>query len=817
MKDYRIRYSVRVPRVIIVLIVLGALAHLAFVGVGRMTGYADTLLGVFGEYNTFAEKTLEGVTEDTFYTSKETRIYFADGTLLTTLSKSDQFNYVRYDDIPVDVVNAFVAIEDKRFYLHNGVDWKSTVYAGVLDVLTHGHGGRGGSTITQQLARNKFLTFEKSYERKLKEILLALKLEEKFDKKQIMEFYVNTINFSNNYYGINAAALGYFHKDIGNCSVAEVALLCAIPNNPTTYNPRTNLENTISRRNVILREMYANGFIDRDSYLDSLNSEPVIYSDTTKTFHNYESSYAIKCTVEELMKANGFEFKYKFSSDKKYTKYWRQYESVYEDTLEALKGCGYTVKTSIDPSVQKCMQKAVNSQLKHSKTRQENGVYLLQGAATVIDNDTGYVVGIVGGRTQKGITDTGIITLNRAYQSYRQPGSTIKPLIVYAPSVEQGLRPDDEVDDSEIENGPRNADGKYLGAIKLRYAVEKSRNAVAWRLFDEVGVETGLRKLRQMQFSRIMPEDYNLAAALGGFTKGVSTVEMAAGYATLSNKGVYREPTCVVSIVADDGEVLNRERAEERVYSKVSAEYMTDILTGVAVEGTAAGLTIGKGFPIACKTGTTNNNVSGWFCGYSTYYTCAVYVGADDGSGTPGLYGAAEPKRIWQQIEESLCRGKKVIEFDLADIDKTEYEATKLDDTEMEDMQKDVYSDGNEHLVVKDSSTDVKPVDIQGTVDKTDAEQDVPITDFESEEPEEDVEDDVEAPDDTETDDLDEPPDDAEEPDDVPLLPDISDEDIADDGMVDDAVEDEVDEGYAEEPDNGDVAVDEKEVEEGVE
>ena len=744
MKKYKIRTCVRVPKICIlaVLVLLCVLAVRAVAG--KVTGFAGSILEVYNDYKVFATDTLKDVDAETFYTSNATKMYFADGTLLTTLSRADKHNYVEYEDLPLDVVHAFISIEDKRFYLHRGVDWKSTCYAGAMEVLTHGNSGRGGSTITQQLARNKFLTFERSYERKLKEIFLATELEKKFNKDQIMEFYVNTINFSNNYYGIGSAALGYFGKSISECSLPEVALLCAIPNNPTVYNPRTNLKNTISRRNLILREMYANGFISNEQYLKALKSKPKIQEGTHDKFYNYESSYAVKCAVEEIMRGNGFEFRYAFNSNKSYKRYNKKYEEEFDRTLDVLKGCGYTVKTSLDRNVQKTAQRAIDEQLAHDSRKQKNKVFLLQGAATVIDNSTGYVVGIVGGRSQKGITNQGINTLNRAYQSYRQPGSTIKPLIVYAPAIESGMRPDDVVEDKEIKGGPRNSDGKYLGEISLRYAVEKSRNTVAWSLFESNGVDTGLEKLEFMQYSRILPEDYNLAAALGGFTKGVSTVEMASAYAALENKGVFRSPTCIVSILTMDGVECCTDRVKKRIYSQVAAEYMTDILTGVATEGTAAGLTIGEGIPIACKTGTTNNNVSGWFCGYSPYYTCAVYVGADDGSGTSGLYGSTDPKNIWRSIQEDLCRGKKVIVFDLDKIQQTEYEATDMDDVDIEDVQGEIYSDGNEDLVGKEDAVS-ESIDIQGEVEKPaeipgEIEEPEPVEPEEPEEPEEPAE-----------------------------------------------------------------------------
>lgn len=648
--------------------------------------YWDTVVGY---YNDAVNIVRDSEVQD-FRKINNSYVYANDGTLLTTLHASGRCSYVEYDDLPEDVINAYIAIEDRRFRKHDGVDWLSTCKAGVRSVFFHDN-SRGGSTITQQLARNMYLTFTKSYERKLREIFIALQLEQKYSKEQVMEFYVNNINYSNGCYGIGAAAKKYFGKSIDECSTTEIAFLCAIPNNPAYYNPFEHFDHVITRRNTILGEMYRQNFISKEEWLSAKNSPVKLCKAETEDTHNYESGYAIECAVHAIMKASGFKFKYHFKSMKAYDKYQAGYALAYEEAMHALYNNGYVVKTSVDLNAQARLQEALDDTLFCFKAKDKNGILINQGAATVIDNVSGKVIAIVGGRSQKSLAGkTG--TLNRAYQSYRQPGSTIKPVIVYAPSFERGYTPDSIVDDTKFEGGPRNSGDAYLGKIPLRTAVEKSKNVVAWKLFTEMDPSTGLSYAEKMNFSKITPNDYFAPAALGGLYYGVSTVEMAGAYATLANKGVYRETTCIVDILDLDYNSLYSESEEKQVYTKEAAETMTDVLTGVAMRGTAAGLTIENGMPVACKTGTTNKQVCGWFCGYTPYYTCAVYVGADDGSTTPNLWGGTYPCTIWKTIQEYLCKDKLVVAFDLDDIRKTEYE-TSGSLSEIEDVIDDSVED----------------------------------------------------------------------------------------------------------------------------
>lgn len=654
LRMYLAKFFRTVFKVFRVIMIIALIATICAIGV-----LAYKFTPVFKQYVSEADELVRGSSASTFYPDNTSHIYASDGTEITKLRLSADSTYVTYDQLPKDVMHAFVAIEDKRFYQHHGVDWGSTVKAALLR-LKGGSITRGGSTITQQLVRNVFsenIGFDKSYTRKFKEILTALFLERKYSKKQILEYYINNINFANNYYGIGAASYGYFGKSVDELSETEIAFLCAIPNNPTYYNPRTNMDHTIKRRNIILKEMYDQGYLKRAEYLKAVNVKVTLVPEAND-FYNYESSFAVKCATESLMKSAGFHFRYNFDSQPDYDDYQEEYADAYKDAEHLLYTGGFSVYTTLDLSVQNSAQKALDKELKDFKSKDKNGIYNMQGAATVIDNSTGKVIACVGGRSQ----NSSYYSLNRAFQAYQQPGSTIKPLIVYTPALQKGYTPDSIVDDSTIKDGPKNSDNSYAGKITLRKAVEKSKNVVAWRLFSEITPRVGLSFAQSMHFNKITPNDYYKPAALGGLYYGVTTVQMASGYATLAYDGFFREPDCIKDIQDSSGKSVYEKEAPSRVYSSDAVNQMLDILTGVANTGTAAGLKLpdNKKMPIACKTGTTNNQHFAWFCGVTPYYSVAVYVGRDDSKPTDGLWGASYPKYVWRDIQNNLCNGKEV-------------------------------------------------------------------------------------------------------------------------------------------------------------
>ncbi|MBQ2407368.1 MAG: penicillin-binding protein, partial [Lachnospiraceae bacterium] len=386
-----------------------------------------------------SKSTIDNSTLDTFKASETSLIYASDKSVIAKLKGDKDSYYLTFEKIPKYARDAMVVSEDREFYKHEGVNFLSTMKAAVLLVkskLTHEDITRGGSTITQQLAKNVFLTNQQTYERKVREIFMALELEKRYTKDQIIEFYMNNIYFANGYYGIEAASRGYFSKSASELSLAQIAFLCSIPNNPNLYNPLDNYSNTVKRKSRILSQMLEAGVITAAEYSDA-NYEEIILdpAESIKT-QNYMTTYAISCATKAIMQAQGFKFKYEFDSEKERKLYNKEYDTVYNECYNSLYTGGYRIYTSLSKKKQKLLQSSVNDKLSVFKEKnKKDKTYKLQGAATCIDNETGFVVAIVGGRKQKSITG---YTLNRAYQSFRQPGSCFKPLVVYTPQLERG-------------------------------------------------------------------------------------------------------------------------------------------------------------------------------------------------------------------------------------------------------------------------------------------------------------------------------------------------------------------------------------------
>lgn len=604
-----------------------------------------------------AKKLVAQSTEDTFKASQTSIVYDTNGKQLLKFRGEKDVYYLKYKELPVYVIAAVISVEDRNFYKHNGVDYKGISRAAVSYVVHKGAITQGGSTLTQQLAKTVFLNRQKTWKRKVKEIFMAVEMEKKYSKEQILEFYLNNVYYANGYYGIQAASQGYFRKDAKNLTMSEAAFLSAIPNNPTIYDPRRNKDNTIKRRNKILKDMYEQNLIRKDQYEEALNEDiKVKDAQSNKTEKkNYIETYVIHCATKEIMKQKGFEFKSDFSSDSEKEKYQEEYDKMYAECKRTLYSAGYHIYTSIDPDVQKQLQKSADNALTSYTEKDKNGIYKVQASGTCIDNDTGKVVAIVGGREQKNIG----YTLNRAYQSPRQPGSSIKPLLVYAPALEHGWSAGSTVNDSPMATNDkhrvRNSHGSYSGQITLRRAVEKSSNVVTMRLYEQLTPKTCLKYLEEMNFKYLTDTDYKYyTTCIGGFTKGTTTEEMAAGYATLKNNGVYREPTCITKITTSDGdEVMSSSTNKKRVYSTSAAKQMTDVLKSVITSGTGVGAKV-PNVDTAGKTGTTSSNRDGWFCGYTPYYTTAVWVGRDDNKIMSALSGASYPKTIWSNFMNQI-------------------------------------------------------------------------------------------------------------------------------------------------------------------
>lgn len=615
----------------------------------------------YQDYQKMAVSVVKDSNLETFRLQETSFIYDVNGDVIAKLNGDEDSSYLTYDQIPEAAILAFIAIEDRTFWENSGIDVKGIFRVGINFLKTKGEQMHGASTITQQLARNRFLTREVSLERKGKEMLIALELTKKYSKKQIMEFYVNDINFANTYYGLQAAARGYFGKDASELSLSQITYLCAIPNSPTYYNPYKNPDHAIQRRNKILSDMKELGFITNYEYREAV-AEKITVERQRVPLHNYETTYAIDCAVRYLMRRDGFDFCYGFQSGEEYEEYHRLYDEVYRQERDALYTGGYNLYTSLDPAKQALLQSALDEVLDFDGKQADNGIYQLQGAATVIDNESGKVAAIAGGRSQ----ETETYTLNRAFQSPRQPGSAIKPLIVYTPALENGYQSTTLVKNISVSAAKeKGAVVKELSGdlLPLRNAVEYSKNGAAWSVYDDITPGLGMAYLTQMRFSSIQPDDYYMAASLGGFSTGATTEEMAGAYAALASGGIYREPTCIVKLVNNEGIDIFEDYAGIRVYQENAAVMMTDILRGVVTHGTAASMHWSSLIDAAGKTGTTNQSKDGWFCGMTPYYTLAVWVGYDQPRQLSSLYGSTYPAGIWKKAMEKLIEGKEEKHF----------------------------------------------------------------------------------------------------------------------------------------------------------
>ena len=629
-----------------------------------------------------AKKIVAQSSLETFRQNETSIIYDANGTIISKLKGEKDVYYIKYKDIPKKAVDAITSIEDKSFFKHKGYDLKAILRAGVAYIKNKGVITQGGSTITQQLARNIFLSFEESWERKAREIFIARELEKKYSKNEIMEFYLNNVYFANGYYGIQSASLGYFGKGVNSLSLSQITFLLSIPNSPTRYNPYENIEGTLGRRDRILDQMVKDEKIT-EAEANAAKNEEIKVKEPKAEKSSYMLTFALDRAVKSLMKAEGFNFRYSFSSAEDKETYNENYSQVYSSCQSKLYSGGYRIYTSLDPKKQKLLQETVDKGLSVSTEKSKAGIYSLQGSAVTIDNSSGRVVAVVGGRSQK----LKGRTLNRAYQSFRQPGSTIKPLIVYTPAFEQGYTPTSIVRDEKIEGGPVNADGVFSGSMTVLDALAKSKNTVAWRLFIEISPIVGINKLIEMGFSNIEETDYYPAASLGGFTKGVSALEMASAYATIENGGEFREPTCIMKMTDSEGNDIVADGFYQNgitkyVYDETATKMITTCMEAVMTKGTGvAGRLVSM--PCAGKTGTTNDSKDLWFVGFTKYYTTSVWVGYDIPRSLTGLSYSATPLGIWKTYMESLHQGLEV-----KPLDDYKIVTTPVEDNSEEDEKK---------------------------------------------------------------------------------------------------------------------------------
>ena len=521
---------------------------------------------------------------------KALQIYDSDGNEISVTGTEKRI-WVSLDALKKHTVDAFVAAEDTRFYTHSGIDVYRIFGAAWADIKAGGY-VQGASTISQQLIKLSHLSSEKTLDRKLEEAVLATQLEQVFSKDEIMEMYLNYIYFGGGFYGIETASLGYFGVHAGELTAAQSAQLAGILKSPSAYAPHLDPEASVSRRNNILRLMHEQGYLTDDEYEAAKAEESVIVSALPN-----ERNALTERAVEEAAELTG-------------------------KTREELLSSGYSIYTTMDSRISSVCEELMNNDPLFPS---ENA----QAALVVLDNEGG-ISAVIGGRGEYAANG-----LNRAADIERKPGSLIKPILVYAPALEKFGFTAATVLMDEPENfgdySPRNSDDKYYGAVTLRTAVAKSLNIPAVEVLNEIGVYEAVGFASRMGVS-FDGEQLGLPLALGGFTYGVSPLEMAGAYSVFAREGLYTEPYTVRKIVDHSGKtVYERHFSAERVMSRENAFILTSMLQSVVSEGTGRRL-LDAGLPLAAKTGTAvdgNGVRDAWCAAYTPEHTAVIWMGTD--------------------------------------------------------------------------------------------------------------------------------------------------------------------------------------------
>ncbi len=566
------------------------------------------------------------------YTDRENRIGEMVEIKNEQLFGSENSVWVPYTQIPENLVNAFVAIEDQGFWSHNGIDWIRTAGAVINYIIPFNEKQGGGSTITQQTIKN--LTDDKDYtpQRKIQEILRAINLEKKLDKTEIMELYLNNIYLSQNCYGVQAAAYTYFNKDVSELSLIECVSIASITNSPTKYDPVQNPDDNAYRRDVILEEMLEEGYITEEEFNSAYMKEITLdyqgrASDPALSSNSWYTDQVMVEVANALCEEKGYSLEV-------------AYNLIYTGGLQII--------TLQDPQVQSTLEAIYANESSFPKT---NNAIQPQSSAVIIDPATGDVLGLVGARGTK----EGNLLLNMATTSTRSPGSSIKPLSVYAPALEYGIitygstyddvpvmfnYDDDDEEKLNPSAWPKNLPYVYKGMTTVNDAVTRSVNTVAVRVLQDLTTERSFdfvkNKLQMNSFieyatltSGIGITDKDLSAlALGGMNYGVTNLEITAAYQIFANGGVYNKPRTWLKVLDADGEVILENKAESYVViSEQTASIMTKMLQNVVSRGTATAITLDNTVNCAGKTGTTSSDIDRWFIGYTPYYVGGVWFG----------------------------------------------------------------------------------------------------------------------------------------------------------------------------------------------
>ncbi len=549
-----------------------------------------TFIGGF--YYVYSQVRFEAYKLIDYHPKLTTQIYDRNGKLLANLFKDENRLYVKYDNIPPRVIEALVAIEDTAFFEHHGVNFEA-IFRAILKAIKAKRFTEGASTITQQLVKNRLLTRKKKFSRKIKEMVIALKVETMLTKEEILERYLNEVYFGHGYYGIRTASKGYFRKELNELTLKEIAMLVGMPRAPNFYNPTKNYEFSTSRANIVLNRMKQLGWISESEYKKAENERPIVYDDTlTRNI----APYVVSEVLKEAKRKN----------------------------IPDIETGGYQIHLTVDYQIQQLAKRALiyghlnlTENLKVPKRK-------LNGAIVVMKPETGEVLALVGGINYKKSK------FNRATQARRQPGSSFKPFI-YQIALNNGFHPLSKIADISrtytIGNKtwtPRNYERNFRGMITLREALVHSSNLATINLVSTIGADKIYQRIKEFGFKDVK---FNLSFALGSF--GISPLQLSGQYTIISNYGTKVEPRLINKVINRFGEERKFPIEKRRYFNPAQAYLTIDIMRDVVKRGTGRRAYI-PNIEIAGKTGTTNDNIDAWFCGFTPEIQIVVWYGRDD-------------------------------------------------------------------------------------------------------------------------------------------------------------------------------------------
>lgn len=560
-------------------------------------------------------------------------MYDRDGSLVSEIV-SDHENrvLVPFNKIPEEVKQIFLTSEDRHFYEHKGFDFMGMVRATASNVKDKKI-DQGASTITQQLSRNLYLSHERSFSRKLTELAYSYQLEKKYTKNEILEAYLNTIYFNNGVYGVGSAAQFYFSKPLKSLTVGEMAFICAIPNNPTLYDPLKHFDYTKSRQERLLKGLKDAGVITDKELKKAVKQK--IKLDVEKREDKYPDyvSYVNDEFTQLVSESEGFDKRHQKASGKQKEKI----ENELSARVSTLMKDGVKIYTALDPYMQNQVVAQMNSKLPYAD---------VQGGAAVINHQTHQIIALSGGKNYQKYD------FNRAYQAYRQPGSSIKPLLDYGPYIEQtGATTSSTIDASKFcskDYCPQNYNNRTYGTVTLDTAFKNSYNTPAIRMLDRVGIQKAFSYIEPYHFAKLVDSDYLLPAALGGFTNGMTPLEMTKAYTTFGNSGSYTPSHAITKVTDLKGKTLYKwnDKATQ-IFSVRTNMQLKKLMSSVVKSGTGKKAYFNAPY-IGGKTGTSNDYHDMWFVGLTDTYTMGVWVGKDTPTSVEYLHSISPQLSIWK-------------------------------------------------------------------------------------------------------------------------------------------------------------------------